>query len=1001
MFAQFNVRRVIISVLSFILFFAILSPHSAQTKPDHDIELWNALKSLDTTVSFVNTGAHPDDERSDFLAYLSIGNGIETHSIIATRGEGGQNQIGKELGNALGVIRSNEMAEAAKVTDVQVHHLSNEPGDSISDFGFSKTPEETLEIWGEEETYRRFIRLVREVKPDIIMPSFRDVDSQHGHHRAMTILSLRAFEDAANPEVFPEQITEEGLSPWQAKKLYLPSGANDDITHSFEIGDIDPIYDMTYPQIGEESRALHKSQGMGRDLPVEPRQFDLELIDNATDESEDFFSGIPYDFNEWAEVTEDQEVSEELEALQEKLDSTIDAYPDRTNVFHASQEAMEQLVTVQNVVEDSSVEVKEELQHKLAIKEEQLTKANFLALNLDINIDFDTANFVQGQETKAEVTIENKENLPINDLSFELIGPENWNIEQEDNLIDLQANESYQTEINIHIPEDAKYFNPFDDPMLYAKTSYTIDDTTIDHTSELDETIAVLPEVGLTIDPENLTINTAEIPESIPVTVTAKNFSKEAIEAEVRLNTPENWEINHQNQKVNFSKQHEEKDLTFEIIPPKNISLDQFNIEVEAEFNGKVVQNTVQEIFYEHIGESYYVYPSQINTVAFELLYDEDLTIGYIDSGMDEVARYLKALGLNITEVTEDELASGDLDKYDTIFTGIRAYLAREDLNTHNDKLLEYAHNGGNLVVQHNLPGEWDANHTPPYPLTLGTPSIEWRVTDQNSDVTILNPDAPLFHYPNKIGEQDWENWVQERGLYFPMEWDDHYETFVSMKDPGQEEPYTGSILATDYGAGTYIYTSLVFYRQIQNQVSGGYRIFTNFLHYLQEDTTRSVTEVEPFDPITVDKGTTIDELELPQKGEIVLTDDSTMTVPIDWNKGEPVYDKDKPGEYMFTGALQLPDDIVNEDNIRPEITVHVKDTEEKPGEDEDKEKDEDEDKEEEITDDKDKKDPEDGKELPKTATQNYNILLIGSIALLIGLSMYLWYSYRRKKRNL
>src|SRR5699024_4880553 len=148
---------------------------------------------LETTVSFVNTGAHPDDERSDFLAYLSRGRGIETHSIIATRGEGGQNQIGKELGNALGVIRTNEMAEAAEVTNVQAHHLSENTEDSIYDFGFSKTPEETLEIWGEKETYKRFIRLIRELKPDIIMPSFRDVDAQHGHHRAMTVLSMRAF----------------------------------------------------------------------------------------------------------------------------------------------------------------------------------------------------------------------------------------------------------------------------------------------------------------------------------------------------------------------------------------------------------------------------------------------------------------------------------------------------------------------------------------------------------------------------------------------------------------------------------------------------------------------------------------------------------------------------------------------------------------------------------------------------------------------------------------
>ena len=194
----------------------------AQVQSEADVELWNVVKPLDTTVTFLNTGAHPDDERSDLLAYLSRGLGVKTASLIANRGEGGQNAIGNELGNALGIIRSNEMIEAAKVNGVKAYHLSETTSDDIYDFGFSKSPDETLEKWGEDVVYERLIKFIRTYQPDIVMPSFENVDSQHGHHRLMAILSERAYEDAADPTVFPEQL-ENGVEPWQIKKFYLPA----------------------------------------------------------------------------------------------------------------------------------------------------------------------------------------------------------------------------------------------------------------------------------------------------------------------------------------------------------------------------------------------------------------------------------------------------------------------------------------------------------------------------------------------------------------------------------------------------------------------------------------------------------------------------------------------------------------------------------------------------------------------------------------------------------
>jgi len=273
-----KVKKFFLGLLSTLLVVSLLPfSGSAAKAQEPDVDLWNAVKPLETTVTFLNTGAHPDDERSDFLAYLSRGLGVKTSSLIANRGEGGQNEIGDELGNGLGIIRSREMIEAAKITGVKAYHLSETTSDAIYDFGFSKSPEDTLAQWGEDLTYERLIRFIRTYQPDIIMPSFRNVPSQHGHHRAIEILSERAFKDAANPAIYPEQL-KEGLSVWQVKKLYLPAETKEQTETSIEIGMIDPIYQMSYPQLGEQSRFMHKSQGMGNNIPVAPRQVNLELL---------------------------------------------------------------------------------------------------------------------------------------------------------------------------------------------------------------------------------------------------------------------------------------------------------------------------------------------------------------------------------------------------------------------------------------------------------------------------------------------------------------------------------------------------------------------------------------------------------------------------------------------------------------------------------------------------------------------------------------------------
>ncbi|WP_342748227.1 NEW3 domain-containing protein [Virgibacillus ndiopensis] len=665
------------------------------------------------------------------------------------------------------------------------------------------------------------------------MPSFRNVESQHGHHRAITILTKQAFEDAANPTVFPEQL-ENGLSVWQIKKLYLTAD-EENATTSIEIGDYDPIYGMTYPQLGEKSRYLHKSQGMGNDIPAEPRQFQLELINSIeTANNPELFAGVPYDFSEWADNVSNKALQVQLKRLQQDLEQIIELYPNREAILPASQQALKNVQRIVKKIEETQMDasIKNDLLHKLELKEEQLNQLSFVSSSLNVKTSIDSQVLTQGEKTKVTMTISNESNTKIKNINASLLTPENWEFNQVNQIKHLKPNESKTITFNFNVPDNAEYYHSYEEPILQGYISFKEKGMLASSIVKFDNTIAVLPDLSVKPNPENIMINTADIKNEEPVTIKVKNYINGNKDATVLLKLPEGWTSEPEQENISFTKRFEEKEVTFKVNPPNNIEKGNFSIEAIAKTDGEKFNTTVQEIKYDHIKDSYYQYPSAINGVAFQLLKPDNLKIGYIESGFDKVADHLINAGFNINKLTEADLSSGDLSQFDTIITGIRANLSREDLVQNNDRLLKYVENGGHLVVQYHKPWDnWNIEQTPPYQLEIGQPSIEWRVTDENAEVTMTQPDHKLFNYPNKITNKDWDNWAQERGLYFPMNWDDRYETFVSMADPN-EEPFTGGILLAEYGEGTYIYSSLVFYRQIENQVPGGYRIFTNLISY-------------------------------------------------------------------------------------------------------------------------------------------------------------------------
>ncbi|QHA93073.1 PIG-L family deacetylase [Bacillus sp. N1-1] len=833
-----NLGKILLSLVLILSAFGTSSTLSF-AKESPNLALWESVVPLTTTASFMNTGAHPDDERSHFLAYLSRGQGVDTSFLLSTRGQGGQNEIGSELGDGLGIIRTNELQASSKVLGIETFFLNEDFEDSIKDFGFSKTPEETLNKWGETETYERLIHDIRTFKPDIIMPSFRNVDSQHGHHRAMTLLTQKAFDDAANSSVFPEQL-EDGLTTWQVKKLYLPAETEEQTTTSIQIGIYDEHYDMTYPQLGEKARYLHESQGMGRDVGDGPETVNLQLVKSTVgdipEQEESIYENIPYDFADYANTLSKggNKYKQKLIHLQKDLEKVKSAYPHHENVLTQAENAYKQLQKLMKQMEKDnklSDDLRNTLNHKLQVKEEQLTNTMFTAAQLEVKVEVTDPQLTPDDTTNVSVLITNNGTSKIKDLSATLSIPEDWIVKGQHHSSSLAPGDQLTFDYNV-AATSRNYYDAYTPDAIKANITFKAKGQTLTETFSPEERVALLPEVSVKPSPENLVINTKDIEESVTMDVEVEKFAEGALETDVSLQLPKGWTAEPESQEVSFGSDEQMKTISFTLTPPQNVEEGEFQIVPQAQIGNETISKNVQVIQYDHIGTNYYVSDAAVNGVAFPLDYPEDLKIGYIDSGFDKVADQLSNVGMDITQLTEQDLASGDLSQYDTIVTGIRAYLSREDLLQHNERLLEYVNNGGHLVVQYNKPWDnWDTNTTSPYELEIGQPSIEWRVTDEDAPINVLKPEATIFNYPNKIKQSDWDGWVQERGLYFPMNWSDEFETYVSVADPG-EDAFEGGILKADYGEGTYIYTNLVWYRQIQNQVPGGYRIFTNLVSY-------------------------------------------------------------------------------------------------------------------------------------------------------------------------
>ena len=807
-------------------------------------KLWDALTPLKHVGSFMNCGAHPDDERSHILAYLARNKGVRIMYSTSTRGKGGQNAIGTEAGDDLGVFRSEEMEAAAAEIPMSVHYYSARFGDEIDDFGFSTDPAEAEEKWGFERTRERLVRIIREQKPDIISPTFLDTDGQHGHHRAITRATIDAYHLAADPNAFPEHF-DDGLKPWTALKMYLSAasgrgGVYDDRdpppepTVSIPTGMYDPINGATYRQIGEWSRARHMTQGMGRWREAEPEMSHLHRTECRFDiplQEKDVFDGLWQTLSDMAAMTEGK-LASDLRTADKFIHSAIDSFPDREKIY-------ENLVTVSKKLNDceaeinaASDEIKDNFAHRITLKQKQIGNALYEASGLNAEIIWDSDYTSPSQEFTGKVAIYNTGNLSWDNISLSLIGT-NSNEQKSVNMQGFKINPGERKEIllRLMIPESADYHHPLDKDYepFWDKENFScvmgLDG--LGHVTLLPaKPVLVVPPVNLSWEASGLFYNKQNDGAPIEAMLSIEKYTEIASDVEIGLDAPEGWTVTPPNYKVPAGTLPGSSKYNFVITGPTNS--DRLTMTPYAICDGRRIEENVLMMNYDHIRNTCKVVPNTLAIQPIDLQIPKRLKVGYVDRGSDRVYFWMQRFGVDVAMLNVDDLKTQDLSVYDTIVIGIRAFAA--DLTATSPFLREYVENGGNLVTQYNrTDDDWDNDTTPPRPITIGSPSFRWRITDPNAVVTYLVPNHHLLNAPNKLNDADWANWHQERGLYFAADASNEYEFLLSMSDHGKD-PLKGALISGKIGDGWHHHCTLILHHQLEHQVPGAARLLANLI---------------------------------------------------------------------------------------------------------------------------------------------------------------------------
>jgi LmbE family N-acetylglucosaminyl deacetylase len=824
--------------------------------------LAQALKRLDVVESVLHTGAHPDDENSSLLAWLARGQGVRTAYLAANRGDGGQNLLGTELFETLGVIRTEELLAARNLDHAQQFFTPT------FDFGFSKTATETMAKWGHDQTLADFVRVIRQFRPEIIVSRFTGTPSDgHGHHQTAGILTKEAFKAAADPAFYPEY-----GKPWQAKKLYLngmgggprggqrngadaagPAPASPGIT--VNVGEYDPVLGRSYNEIAIEGRSLHRSQAQGGAREKGPRTTNLSLIDKTVNvaDTADLYAGTLNKLPDLARL--DPGIGSDLNTLEQK----INAIREKVRLQRPAEIVPDLADAIKLLKQIRTRATNEHVQFLLNLKEPDFHEAARLAAGLVVDVMVPDDTVVPGQEFNLSVDVINGGPYDFTNVKTSPDLPPGWDAEVAGSTGSLKPGEKFTQRFKVKVGANAVYSQPywlqqprsgdrFDwpkgsavnmpfDPALldtHVEVQYQGVPIEMHHVAEFRSVdplygeqrslLNVVPALSLRVSPEIAVVPLAGNRKK-EFTVSVENQNPTPAESEVRLVLPQGWTSVPASRPVKFAKQGEKTTLTFTVTVPA-VGGD-FKVQAVAKLGTQEYKMGYQAISYPHI-ETHYIYaPSESKVEVFDVK-TLATTVGYVEGAGDVVADALKQLGINVTMLSAQDLATADLSRFQTIVLGVRAYAVRDDLRAYNDRLMEFVKNGGTLITQYNRSNEFPAMQIGPYPFTL-TGNNTYRVTDENAPVKILDPENSIFNVPNKITDKDFDGWVQERGTYFLSQWDPQYKPLLESKDPG-EPPLQGGLVVGKYGKGTYVYTGYVFFRELPAGVKGAFRLFSNLV---------------------------------------------------------------------------------------------------------------------------------------------------------------------------
>ena len=818
-----------------IIALLLLLSHRLQAQtagPTTPGEILLGLQKLHTTGAVLYIAAHPDDENTRLLAWLANERKLRTGYLSLTRGDGGQNLIGKEQGEMLGLLRTQELL-AARRTDGAEQFFTR-----ANDFGFSKNPDETFSIWNRDSVLADVVWTIRKFRPDIIICRFPTTgEGGHGHHTASAILASEAFDAAGDPNRFPQQL--DYVSTWQPRRLFWNTfnfgTTNTTAPNQLKVdaGTYNTLLGKSYGEIAADSRSFHKSQGFGT---ARSRGEAVEYFKQLKGDSVkgDLFDGINQN---WSRIPAAAKIGSLTAATIKSFNpqSPEGSVPQLTTIY----KSLAALNT-----SDPAVKYWQQLK----LKETEALLLACAGLWMEASAKDYMAIPGKPVSFNAQIISRAMPGIALNAVSY-LSGADSVT------GLSLTKNTLYTFSHTGEVPTGTAASNPYWLTETHTTGMYTVGNPLMVGKPENDDRPKVAYDLsinGLHLRVERPIIYKSTDPvkgevyrplEVLPpvtielsdkVLVFSDTFSKTLaitiranvanVSGKLSIKSPKCWIVQVKNQDFSLANKGDETTILATISGPAGCS--DGRLHVEANIAGSTYSQSIRRIEYDHVPYQFMLSNADAKLVHIDLK-KRGTNIGYIPGAGDDVPASLAQIGYSLTTLTDDMLVHSDLSKYDAIVTGVRAYNINDRLPHYYSRLMEYVNGGGNLIVQYNTNtrlGPMKAKPGP-YPFTV----TNQRVTDEHAAVTFTSPSHPALNSPNKISQQDFEGWVQERGIYFATEIDKQYDTLLAMNDKG-ENPAFGSLIIGKYGAGNFVYTGLAFFRQLPAGNPGAYRLFVNLL---------------------------------------------------------------------------------------------------------------------------------------------------------------------------